>query len=103
LLNDLGNFDINHASFWQHTLEVLRTNGRDVAMAILYSAQQSDEDENEYTLHLEGINGLGTSHAAAPPEVHLTSSQLGFTPAMRKARKQQIGSRSNVKISQKRF
>lgn len=70
-------------------MEVLRTNGRDVAMAILYSAQQSNEDENEYNLHLEGTVGFATGHAAAPPEVDLETSQIGFTPALRQAKEQQ--------------
>ena len=88
MLNDLGNFDINSASFWDHTLKVLRSNGRDIAMAMLYSAKQWDESEDNYTLHLEGVVGLSTDHRAAPPEIDLKTGQGGFVPAMRQAREQ---------------
>jgi PAS domain S-box-containing protein len=88
LLNDLGHFDLKNASFWNHVLTVLRSNSRDIAMAILYSAERYTEGDDNYTLYRKGIIGFGTSDAAAPQEIDLKTCQSGFAPAMRKARQQ---------------
>ncbi|KAJ9614402.1 hypothetical protein H2200_002538 [Cladophialophora chaetospira] len=76
------------SSVFQHVVEALATNGNDLPMVLLYSAD--DERPGTCRLRLEGSIGVPQGHEIAPTQAEFHSSKDGLIPLFREARASDI-------------
>ena len=77
--------DMSETTIWQHLCHTIETLGRDIPMAILYSAEE-DVQSQRCRLRLEGSVGIHPGHRAAPQQVEIHESAEGFLHSFRQAK-----------------